>query len=280
MSPWPAPRYNLFCWSFSISLFSIATFASHDTVLLRATGWSSVMEIAGALVQVLSALFAVYVLARYLSGRRKPAPLPHRRALLSATFVVAVLMFVELVLELTIIKPIFGWPSASSVQLRLPWLSRQVGFSNVVGTPSGFVMRQAMLAMLVLSTLNQRYFHPRPNRIVRPGIAGTIIVVLSGIVCVTRVVAGMHATFDVVLGIAFGVYFFWWTTIICRFLHDATDWELKYTERMMIPTIFFAVLPLLFARGSGSHWVVLVLTLFGPLVALYHVTVLRRIVDA
>jgi PAP2 superfamily len=251
------------------SLKSMADFVSEDVRRTDAINYLVLRLLDVSFLQALWVVVTAYVCLRAL--RIGGAVWARNRVNIVYPITVIVLMLcIEFGLEQLVFKPTFGFNRPADT-IGEPWLTHFLrpfyDFEHLKGssTPSGFMVRQTMLALLFAFAIHQPNFL-KGRGTWKLGLLHLINIFLLFLMAWLRIYTGAHRLYDIAIAIGIGGFLFW--AMIYVFL-SFKDEIRRHIGDFALPAMTFAFMVLLYSQDF-VRWVAFSVGTIGLLAFLYH----------
>lgn len=206
---------SLFACIFFMALFSLKPFADFISNLIvrnEKLDFLALRIFDVALLQGASILVVAF--AGFVSIKRSGATwTSDSRRIIYPVLVIFAVLFFELLVEKFVLKPTFSFNRPGD-SIGEPWLTealRQIhGSDDDTGTstPSGFVVRQTILALMFTFIIHQPNFFSS-SRYIKLAIFDLLNISTLFFIGALRLYTGAHRLYDIAIGIGLGGFLFW-----------------------------------------------------------------------
>ena len=250
----PRPRFRLFCWSFFICLWAVALADSLGASIPLAfvSPWQDSAQNVSFALRVATTVYGLWLVSAYLAlpprvagSHASATPLT---SLPQPGIALAILYVLTATFDAYFMRPLFY--SHHIADAEAGFLATLAGG----GTPGVVAMRQAVKIMFIAAFAEQQGWHDGEGKATRfrayhsafaPALVYAAVVPVSVLAVVLDAAARGFAIFDVIVGATLGVYLFWWFLVSWGLLVWGEARDQRYAERMMMPTLFFILIPMI-----------------------------------
>lgn len=263
-----------FACLFIMALFSlkpVAEFLSSSIHRTAFLDWLALRILDPVIIQCLSLLIVSYAALHYFK-RCHVAWASNRGAILYPLLVLGLLLIVEIILEYFVFKPTFSFNRPGD-SLGDPWFTALIRHyvnldlngTEASSTPSGFVLRQTLLALALVFFIHQPNFFPSGRQWRLLLLHSTNIFVLL-LMAWSRLYVGSHRLFDIAIGIGLGGFLFW--IMVFVILSFKVEVRSRISE-FALPALTFVFMILLYSQHF-VRWALFCASAIILLGALFH----------
>jgi len=233
-----------------LSLKPVADFVSSHTDRTAPLDFLALDILDPVIIQCLSLAVVSYA-GLHCFKRRGAGWASNRSAILYPFLALCLLLFFEIILEYFIFKPTFSF-NRPGESLGDPWftallrhyINLDLNGTEASSTPSGFVLRQTLLALALVFFIHQPNFFASGRQWKLPLLHSTNIFVLF-VMAWSRLYVGSHRLFDIAIAIGLGGFLFWITVFV------SLSFKIEVRSRIgdfVLPALTFVFMILLYSQ--------------------------------
>jgi hypothetical protein len=252
------------------SLKSLADFVSQKMIVRNSVLDAIALRVFDVtILQAVSVLIVAFVILRALRLQGAEWASKRQSVLYIAIFI-GIILCIEFTLEKVVFKPTFSF-NRPAEHIGEPWFTEFLRYyydydlRKGSSTPSGFVVRQTMLALLFVLAIHQPQFL-QARKVTMLSILHFANISLLLFMAWLRLYTGAHRLYDVAIAIGIGGFLFW--TLIFIFLSFRNEIR-SHIGDFALPALTFAFMILLYSQHF-ARWVLFCLVVITTLATLFH----------